>query len=115
MLRSYSNDEYDGFSEAGYSRENIHRLLGDHTFDIYLNESVYWKNIPSKVWEYFIGGYQVIKKWLSYREQDIIGRPLNRDEAREVSGIARRITALLLMQDELNANYQRIKNNYVML
>ena len=34
-----------------------------------LNESAYWRNVPEKVWDYTIGGYQVIKKWLSYREQ----------------------------------------------
>jgi hypothetical protein len=28
-----------------------------------------WRNIPTKVWGYHIGGYQVIKKWLSYREK----------------------------------------------
>ena len=24
--------------------------------------------VPAAVWEYTIGGYQVLKKWLSYRE-----------------------------------------------
>ena len=33
---------------------------------------------PLNVWEYYIGGYQVIKKWLSYREHEILGRPLSR-------------------------------------
>jgi hypothetical protein len=34
------------------------------------------------------GGYQVIKKWLSYREHKLLGRPLTTDEAREVMNIA---------------------------
>ena len=29
--------------------------------------------MPANVWEYYIGGYQVIKKWLSYREQELLG------------------------------------------
>jgi len=33
-----------------------------------INEVANWRNIPAKVWSYYIGGYQVIKKWLSYRE-----------------------------------------------
>ena len=50
----------------------------------------YWKNIPANVWEYYIGGYQVIKKWLSYREQELLGRALRVEEAREVTNMARR-------------------------
>lgn len=30
--------------------------------DVYLNESACWKDIPAPVWDYTIGGYQVIKK-----------------------------------------------------
>jgi len=37
--------------------------------------------MPAKVWGYYIGGYQVIKKWLSYREKSVLGRPLAQDEA----------------------------------
>ncbi len=42
-------------------------ILGNKVYDIYLNETACWQNVPEKVWEYTIGGYQVIKKWLSYR------------------------------------------------
>jgi len=38
-------------------------------YNVYLNDAAYWQNIPAKVWEFTIGGYQVVKKWLSYREQ----------------------------------------------
>jgi hypothetical protein len=65
--------------------------------------------VPTKVWEYTIGGYQVMKKWLSYREQPLLGRPLTPDEAREVTQMARRIAALLLLTPALDANYQAVK------
>jgi hypothetical protein len=77
--------------------------------DVYLNESACWKDIPAEVWDYTIGGYQVIKKWLSYREFSLLGRPLTPDEAREVTHMARRIAALILLQPELDKNYQAIK------
>jgi len=48
--------------------------LGSETCDVYLNATAYWKNVPKGVWEYTIAGYQVIKKWLSYRERDVLGR-----------------------------------------
>ena len=60
----------------GMSAEEIRRLLGETTLDVYLNAAAYWRNIPRHVWEYYIGGYQVMKKWLSYREDEILGRAL---------------------------------------
>jgi predicted helicase len=78
--------------------------------DVYLNESACWKDIPAPVWDYTIGGYQIIKKWLSYREFNLLGRPLTPDEAREVTHMARRIAALILLQPELNKNYQTVKS-----
>lgn len=76
--------------------------------DVYLNDVAFWKTVPSSVWEYRIGGYQVIKKWLSYREGKILGRPLTSAEVKEVSGIIRRITALIVMQSSLDANYRAV-------
>jgi hypothetical protein len=46
--------------------EQVQALLGDRTCDVYLNGAAYWKNVSSRVWGYTLGGYQVIKKWLSY-------------------------------------------------
>jgi hypothetical protein len=63
--------------------------------------------VPANVWEFFIGGYQVIKKWLSYREQELLGRPLRSEEAREVTATARRLAAIVLMQPALDENYRR--------
>jgi hypothetical protein len=51
----------------------------------------------------------VIKKWLSYREHKLLGRPLTTDKAPEVMNIARRIAAILLFEPSLDANYQAIK------
>jgi hypothetical protein len=84
-------------------------LLGHATHDIFLNETACWRNVPSAVWDYTIGGYQVIKKWLSYREHELLGRALTPDEAREVTHTARRIAALILLQPELDQNYQQVK------
>ncbi len=84
-------------------------LLGPNTTDVYMNRSVYWRNVPAGVWNYHIGGYQVLKKWLSYREKNILGRALKPEEAREVTAIARRLAALILLQPKLDENYRAIK------
>lgn len=81
----------------------------NQTYDVYLNDTAFWSNVPVRVWEYTIGGYQVIKKWLSYREYENLGRSLTVAEAREVTRMIRRIAALLLLEDELIANYLQCK------
>ena len=61
------------------------------------------------MWGYTIGGYQVIKKWLSYRERPLLGRDLTVTEARYVTEMARRIAAILLLEPALDANYEAVK------
>ena len=51
---------------------------------------------PAAVWEYKLGGYRVLKKWLSYRERAVLGRPLLPDEVQHFMNTARRIAAILL-------------------
>jgi hypothetical protein len=60
------------------------------------------------VWEYTIGGYQVIKKWLSYREKELLGRGLAPEEVRYVTEMARRLAALIALQPSSDENYQRV-------
>ncbi len=96
-------------AEMSVISPEMRKLLGTKTYDIYLNDRAYWQNIPSRVWEYTIGGYQVIKKWLSYREEKLLGRGLTIAEVQEVSEMTRRITAIILLESDLDDNYQNIK------
>jgi len=98
-----------GAQELGVSSDQAFALLGAKTLDIYLNDVAYWSNVLEKVWEYAIAGCQVIKKWLSYREERLLGRPLTKDEVRYVREMTRRIAAILLLTPALDANYQAIK------
>jgi Type ISP C-terminal specificity domain len=88
-----------------------HGALGERALDVYLNDAAYWKNVPARVWEYTIGGYQVIKKWLSYRERKLLGRPLTKEEVRYVTEMARRIAAILLLEPALDENYHKAKEH----
>ena len=71
--------------------------LGDTTFDIWLNGEAFWRNVPAAVWTYRLGGYQVLKKWLSYRERDILGRALRDEEVEHFMHTARRVGAILAL------------------
>ena len=113
--RNYTPEELalieQGASQFSLELDDALALLGDTTFDLYLNDSTYWSNIPTNVYEFVIGGYQVIKKWLSYRNENVLGRGLNSKESMEVTHMIRRITSLILLQPELNANYRNVVTN----
>ena len=96
---------YDAAEAATASHAAI---LGEKTRDVFLNDTSHWKNIPETVWETHIGGYQVLKKWLSYREKTIIGRDLEPAEIRHVMETARRLAAILLLGPALDASFQAI-------
>lgn len=81
------------------------------TYDVFLNDVAFWSNVPARVWTYTIGGYQVIKKWLSYREHELLGRALTTEEAREVTNMARRVAAILLLEPSLDANYRAVRED----
>ena len=70
-------------------------MLGSSTLDIYLNDNAFWSNVPAAVWTYKLGGYQVLKKWLSYRERSVLDRALAPQEVQRFTEIARRIAAIL--------------------
>ena len=53
--RDYTDDERTTLTHAIPT-------LGGTTFDVYLNEQAYWRNVPAAVWNYQLGGYQVLKK-----------------------------------------------------
>ncbi|HEY0122594.1 MAG TPA: type ISP restriction/modification enzyme, partial [Rhizobium sp.] len=90
----------------GMTLDALLALIGTRTLDVYLNSETFWSNVPEKVWDYALGGYQVMKKWLSYRERSVLGRPLKLDEALYVSQMVRRISAVLMMGPALDANYR---------
>ncbi len=113
--RNYTPSELAALHETaermGISFDLILDSLGNATYDVYLNPLAYWRNVPAKVWSHTIGGYQVIKKWLSYREKGLLGRGLSPEEAREVRDMARRITGLLLLGTRLDNNYMAAKES----
>ena len=59
--------------------------------------STRWRNVPSNVWGYKLGGYQVLKKWLSYRESKVLGRPLRPEEVQHFAEVGRRVGAILAL------------------
>ena len=88
--RPYTPGEQSGLGDSAL-------VLGERTLDVYLNGWAYWRNIPANVWNYKLGGYQVLKKWLSYRETKVLGRNLLPEEVHHFTDTARRIGAMLMV------------------
>lgn len=85
--------------------DQVLEVLGETCFDVRLNGAAFWSSIPANVWEYTLGGYQVLKKWLSYREYSVLARPLHAEEAEYFSTVVRRISAILLLGPALDKSY----------
>jgi hypothetical protein len=112
-LRAYTDSERatmeQGFSTHGLDPSLAFSLIGEKCLDVYLNEEAFWRCVPERVWEYSLSGYKVVKKWLSYREEPILGRPLSLAEVQEVTAMVRRIGAILLETPGLDGAYTGIK------
>ena len=83
-------------------------ILGSTTFDIHLNDNACWHNVPAAVWAYKLGGYQVLKKWLSYRERGVLDRALTPGEVQRFTEIARRLAAILTTVRDQPANQDAV-------
>lgn len=84
-------------------------LIGEQAVDVHMNADAKWEGVPSKVWAYTLGGYQVLKKWLSYREAAVLGRALTGEEALHFAKTARRITEILCMGPALDAAHAKAR------
>ncbi len=61
----------EGVGLTGQDRE----VLGEQLLDIYLNDHARWRGVPGAAWDYKIGCFQVLRKWLSYRDKRPRPRP----------------------------------------
>ncbi len=74
---------------------------------VHINEEQHFEGIPPEVWEYQIGGYQVLDKWLKDRK----GRYLNLDEIKHYCHIVTAIAKTIEVQKEIDALYPEIEKD----
>lgn len=87
--------------------ELLHSALGDSTGDLFINERVCLRNVPRLVWQYELGGYPVIKKWLGYRDRGRRGnQTLSIQEMNYLRNMVHRISALLVLHSGLDQLYE---------
>ncbi len=102
-----SSKDFEILSQMGWALVQAHLLrelpslslaayngIGDHSVEsvrysaeeqaIWVNKTQFFKPVPQAVWEFHIGGYQVLEKYLKARK----GRVLSLDEINHVGAIA---------------------------
>ena len=102
-----SSDDFDKLSELGWELVQAHLLRqlprkglakyhgrGEHAVEavgyspqeeaIWINKTQFFKPVPQAAWDFHIGGYQVLDKYLKSRK----GRTLSLDEINHIAAIA---------------------------
>lgn len=99
VTRSWTPSELAALSALGIRHDldlpKVLELVGETACDVYLNNTTFWKGVPDRVWNFTIGGYQSLKKWLSYRDESVLERPLKSQEVQHFSEVVRRIVEIL--------------------
>jgi len=67
---------------------------------VYINKESYFTNIPPHIWEFKIGGYQVLDKWLKDRKN--ANRKLSIEEINHYQKIVIALTATLQLMQEID-------------
>jgi len=94
------------------SEEDAVAAWGERTGDLYISEDVFFANVPEAVWQYQLGGYPVLKKWLGYRQANRRSdQPLTADERRWFRAVVQRIAALLALTATLDELYSAAAEN----
>ena len=73
--------------------ENIRFVDGK----VFINKTQYFDNVPSEVWNFYIGGYQPAQKWL----KDQKGRTLTFDDTQHYQKIVAVLTETIMIQQEV--------------
>jgi len=76
---------------------------------VYVNKTQYFEPVPLELWEYQIGGYQVLAKWLKDRRE----RQLNLEEIKTYCRVVTAIQRTIALQEEIDALYPEAESQIV--
>jgi predicted helicase len=76
---------------------------------VYINKAQYFEPVPLELWEYQIGGYQVLAKWLKDRRD----RVLSLEEIKTYCRIVTAIQRTIAVQEEIDALYPKAEAQIV--
>ena len=120
-----SADDFERLSELGWELMQVHLLRqlphkglakyhgkGDHAVEavryspqeqaIWINKTQSFKPLPQAVWDFHIGGYQVLDKYLKSRK----GRNLSLDEINHLAAVADSLAFTIDQMTKIDAGYK---------
>jgi hypothetical protein len=65
---------------------------------VWINKTQYFDGVPSEVWEFHIGGYQVCHKWLKDRK----GRALSFDDTKHYQRIVGALAETITLMEQID-------------
>jgi len=71
----------------------------------------YFEKIPKAIWEYQIGGYQVLSKWLKDRK----GKILSLEDVKHYCNIVTSIKKTIDIQNNIDALYPKAEKDIVII
>jgi hypothetical protein len=74
---------------------------------VHVNETQYFEGIAPEVWNYYIGGYQVLNKWLKDRKD----RRLSAEDIKHYTRIATALFHTITIQAQIDKLYSKAENN----
>jgi predicted helicase len=76
---------------------------------IFINNTQYFGEVEKGVWQFCIGGYQVLDKWF----KDRIGRQLDDEDIRHVCKVITAISKTLELQNEIDKLYPEVEKSLI--
>jgi len=93
------NEIFLNFKGENYSKV-VEKLASKNRYKnnrLYINKSLFIEGVEKEVWEYKIGSYQVIDKWLKYR----ISKELSVEELEHLEKMVKIIKRTIEIQNNL--------------
>jgi predicted helicase len=88
-------------------RISDYKGLNERGNRVYINDTQYFEGVTKEVFEYQIGGYQVLSKWLKDRK----GRYMTLEDSIAYSKIATSISKTIEIQKEINLLYPSVETS----
>jgi len=76
---------------------------------VYINKTQFFEGVEKSVWEYQIGGYQVLSKWLRYRR----GRKLSLEDIKHYCKVVTALKKTIEIQEEIDKLYPDVEKDIV--
>jgi predicted helicase len=97
-----------GHAEVGYPSEGSDKVdfvrFNESAKKVFINKQQYFDGVSKEVWEYRIGAYQVMEKYLKDRK----GRKLLPDEINHYTKMARAIGLTIELQEKIDKAYPKV-------